>query len=80
MTERTRPTIAQTRAVLMLLKSAQADLDAFIDPDNTLCGVPAEVRREAERHFYLSTWVKGPLVQAIGRLEAALEGRPYHEA
>lgn len=72
MAAHTRPTVAQAQQALRRLHDARRDLAAFIDPDNADCGVPAQVRRDAEQHNYLSSWVLGPIDLAIEKLETGL--------
>lgn len=72
MAAHTRPTVTQAKDALRNLKNARRDLAAFLDPDNPDCGVPAQVRRDANRHNYLSSWVLGPIDLAIEKLETGL--------
>jgi hypothetical protein len=78
MAQHVRPTVAQSRAVLGLLRLAQQDLAVFLDPQNPDCSVP-EKSRGGLAGLYLSSWVQGPLEAAVRRLECALEGtvHPY---
>jgi hypothetical protein len=76
MARHTRPTVTQSRAVLRQLEETASSLSDFLDPGNEMCSVPSEAR-EGMAGLYLHSWVQSPLLDAIKRLECALDGRPY---
>lgn len=56
-----------------LLGRSSRDLEAFLTVDGDLCDLPLGVREAASP--YLSTWVAGPLSQAIRLLDRLAEDR-----
>jgi hypothetical protein len=51
------------------LREALEHLRAFLDPDDPNCGVPPEIRKSAQSHNYLDTWVEGPIARALAVID-----------
>jgi hypothetical protein len=59
--------VRKLRPVAAQLSEALDSLRKFLDPEDPRCTVPADARAVA-RH-YLSSWVEGPLAEALGAID-----------
>lgn len=61
--------VRKLRPIASELDDALESLRHFLDPENGMCAVPEEFRKDPRVQSYLSTWVEGPMARVLGAID-----------